>query len=88
LATAKKSKARDIVEALNKEGIPASVVGEAVPKKKGIHIFDKDKEYELEHPGVDPFWMKFEEYLNPALSKKFKINPANRLLKNTCKETK
>jgi len=63
LATAKKSKAKNIVRALNKEGIPASVVGEVVPKKKGIHIFDKDKEYKLDHPGVDPFWMRFEEYL-------------------------
>jgi hydrogenase expression/formation protein HypE len=63
LATAEKNKAQDIVEALNKEGIPASVVGEVVAKEKGMYVFQKDKKYKLEHPRVDPFWIKFEEYL-------------------------
>ena len=63
LATADKNKARDIVGALNKEGIPASVVGEVVAKEKGMYVFQKDKKYKLEHPKIDPFWMRFEEYL-------------------------
>jgi hydrogenase maturation factor len=67
LATADKNKAADIVDALNKEGIPASVVGEVVAKEKGMYVFQKDKRYKLEHPKIDPFWMRFEEYLNPAL---------------------
>ena len=30
---------------------------------KKIFVFENDKKYELEHPKVDPFWGKFEEYL-------------------------
>jgi hydrogenase expression/formation protein HypE len=63
LATAKKDKAKAVVAALKKAGIPASIVGEAVPAKDGIHIIDGKTDYELEHPRVDPFWGKFEEYL-------------------------
>lgn len=67
LATAEKNKAKSIVAALNKAGIAASITGQVVEKKKGMYVFDKDKEYKLQHPRVDPFWMKFEEYLHPAL---------------------
>lgn len=63
LATADKNKAQDIVGALKKEGIPASVVGEVVTKEKGMYVFQKNKKYKLEHPKIDPFWMRFEEYL-------------------------
>ncbi|MCX5700575.1 MAG: AIR synthase family protein [Candidatus Omnitrophica bacterium] len=63
LATVKKNKAQAVVSALIKEGIPASVAGEVVEKNKGICVFEKNKEYKLKHPGVDPFWAKFEEYL-------------------------
>jgi hydrogenase expression/formation protein HypE len=63
LASASKKSAKDVVEALKKEGIPASIVGEAVPKKEGIHVFEKDRKYKLTHPKEDPFWGKFEEYL-------------------------
>ncbi len=68
LATAEKSKAARIVAALNKAGIAASVAGEVVEKKRGMRVFDKDKEYKLEHPKVDPFWMKFEECLHDTAS--------------------
>lgn len=63
LATVKKNKAQDVVNALIEEGIPASVSGEVVEKKKGICVFEKNREYKLKHPGIDPFWAKFEEYL-------------------------
>jgi hydrogenase maturation factor len=63
LATAKKEKAERIVEALKREDIPASVVGEVVPKKDGIHILRKGRKEALSHPRLDPFWVKFEEYL-------------------------
>lgn len=63
LATANKNKAQDIVNALKTEGIPASIVGEVVSEKEGIHIFEKDRKYKLEHPRIDPFWIRFEEYL-------------------------
>ena len=63
LATAKNDRAEDVIKALKIEGIPASVVGEAVPAEEGMHIVEKNKKYRLEHPRVDPFWGKFEEYL-------------------------
>lgn len=62
LVTAKKEKAQEIVDALIKENIPASIVGE-VTQEQGIYIHEADRTYELEHPKVDPFWIKFEEYL-------------------------
>ena len=63
LATAEKKRAQDIVNGLKSEGIPASIVGEATPKKEGIYIFKKNKRYRLEHPKADPFWVRVEEYL-------------------------
>ncbi len=63
LATAHKSKAGEIVEALAKEDIAASIVGEVVPEVKGMYVFQKNRRYKLEHPKIDPFWARFEEYL-------------------------
>ena len=63
LASAKKSRANAVVTALKKHGIPASIVGEVVGAKEGIHIIDGGTKYRLEHPRIDPFWGKFEEYL-------------------------
>jgi Hydrogenase maturation factor len=63
LATAKKGKAKKVVAALKREGIPASIVGEAVPARQGINVIDGKTKYRLEHPRIDPFWAKFEEYL-------------------------
>jgi len=63
LVTAKKSSAKAVVSALKREGIPACIAGEAVPAKEGIHIIDGKTKYKLEHPRIDPFWGKFEEYL-------------------------
>lgn len=63
LATANPRKAKEIVIALEKAGIASSIVGEVTAKSKGMQIIDGDKSYQLEHPRVDPFWGKFEEYL-------------------------
>jgi hydrogenase maturation factor len=63
LATAKKTKADEIVSALRAEGIPASVAGEVVSQRNGIRVFEGNKKRRLEHPKIDPFWAKFEEYL-------------------------
>jgi hydrogenase expression/formation protein HypE len=63
LATAHKNKAGDIVSGLKKADIPASIVGEVVPEKEGVHIFHKNKKSKLVHPHVDPFWAAFEAYL-------------------------
>jgi len=63
LATANPRKAKFIVAALEKAGIPASIVGEVTVQSKGMRILDGDKNYELKHPKVDPFWGKFAQYL-------------------------
>lgn len=63
LATVKKVKAKKIVAALKKNNIPASIAGEVVEYKRGIHIVQGRGKYKLEHPRIDPFWGKFEEYL-------------------------
>ena len=73
LATAKRAKAKTIVSALKDEGIPASVAGEVVPKKNGIRIFEGKNFRHLEHPKIDPFWGKFEEYLKRRLTWKEKM---------------
>ncbi len=63
LATAAKQKAGAIVKALEKAGIPASIVGEVTAREKGMRVFDGENSVELKHPRIDPFWGKFEEYL-------------------------
>lgn len=63
LATASKSKAKKIIGALQDEGISASIVGEAIEAKRGMHVFRGINKYRLAHPRIDPFWIKFEEYL-------------------------
>ena len=66
LATAGKYKAGSVVRALKDEGIPAGIVGEVVPRKEGLFIFEKKRKYKLTHPKSDPFWSKFEEYLKKS----------------------
>jgi hydrogenase expression/formation protein HypE len=63
LATARKDRAQDVVNALKREGIPASVVGEVTPEKEGNFVIEKGRKSKLEHPKVDPFWGTFEKYL-------------------------
>lgn len=63
LATAEKTSAKKVVAALKKEGIPSSIAGEAVPIEEGMHVIAGGKAIPLEHPKLDPFWVKFEEYL-------------------------
>ncbi|MDP2921217.1 MAG: AIR synthase family protein [Candidatus Omnitrophota bacterium] len=63
LATVDKKKAKDVVRALNDESIPASIAGEVTEEESGINIIEKSGKRKLEHPKIDPFWGKFEEYL-------------------------
>ncbi|MDP2912332.1 MAG: AIR synthase family protein [Candidatus Omnitrophota bacterium] len=63
LATVSKKSAKRVVSALKSEGIPASIAGEVTLKKQGINVIEKSGRYRLEHPKIDPFWGKFEEYL-------------------------
>jgi len=67
LATASREKAQDIIKALSDESIPASIAGEVTDKGQGIIVIERDKRYKLEHPRIDPFWGKFEEYLKKTL---------------------
>ena len=66
LATANKSKASAVVKALEGEGIPAAVIGEAIPKKSGVNIISNNKRRRIQHPRIDPFWVKFEEFLKKS----------------------
>lgn len=63
LAAAKKGKAEEVVRALEDEGIPASIAGEANCRRGVIRVIGKGKARRLSHPRIDPFWGKFEEYL-------------------------
>ncbi|RMG60090.1 MAG: AIR synthase [Deltaproteobacteria bacterium] len=56
IITVRPHRAREVVERLGEKGIPASVVGEVVPREKGILLSDGGKTVPLEHPVVDPFW--------------------------------
>jgi len=58
LATVKKGDGEATVKALKKAGIPASVVGKVV-KERGLFVDGR----RTPHPGTDPFWITFEEYL-------------------------
>jgi hydrogenase expression/formation protein HypE len=70
LATANKQKAKFIVAALEKAGIPASIVGEVTGQSQGMRVFNKNKSWALQHPRIDPFWGKFEELLKQKNERK------------------
>ena len=40
-------------------GIDSSIVGEVVPKAKGIMLVENNVETKLVHPRIDPFWIAF-----------------------------
>ncbi len=63
VATVTPDSADAVLAALKSEGIPASVVGELLRPERGVIICDEHGEHALEHPKVDPFWIRFEEYL-------------------------
>ena len=59
ILTCKPHKAEEIVGALSKKGILASIVGEVVDSTQGIILIEDGRERKLEHPRVDPFWDAF-----------------------------
>ncbi|MBN2331346.1 MAG: AIR synthase family protein [Candidatus Aenigmarchaeota archaeon] len=72
IATVNPDKAGAVVKALERKGIPASIIGEVLPGGEGITVSEGGREYGLEHPHADPFWIRFEEYLkkqNPVHGK-------------------
>ncbi len=52
-------KAEQVIVALKKKGIPATIVGELADEKKGMKLIEGGKEKDLVHPIVDPFWRAF-----------------------------
>jgi hydrogenase maturation factor len=63
LATVRPGRSKAVIRALKDNGIPASVAGEVVRKQEGMRVVQGNKSIRLQHPRVDPFWAKFEEYL-------------------------
>jgi hydrogenase expression/formation protein HypE len=59
IITCRPNKANEVVKRLNDKGILASIVGEVVEKKLGLHYFENGRDHELIHPKVDPFWSAF-----------------------------
>ncbi len=59
LITARPHKAEAIVKKLKVNGIDSSIVGEVVPKAKGIMLVENNVETKLVHPRIDPFWIAF-----------------------------
>lgn len=56
-------KSQDVVLALAKKGIKASIIGELTPPGKGMILVKGGKQKKLEHPIVDPFWRAFYDAL-------------------------
>ncbi|MCD4691009.1 AIR synthase family protein [bacterium] len=63
VGTVHPSRAAEVLSALGDAGIPASDVGELVSIERGVRVVEEGVESVLEHPGTDPFWGTFEEYL-------------------------
>ncbi|UCE06073.1 MAG: AIR synthase family protein [bacterium] len=59
IITCRPPKANEVIQRLKDKGILASIVGEVVENEKGMHYFENNKEYDLVHPKVDPFWAAF-----------------------------
>jgi hydrogenase expression/formation protein HypE len=59
IITCRPPKAQEVVQRLADRGIPASLVGEVVEAKQGMHYSEKGKLHPLLHPKVDPFWGAF-----------------------------
>lgn len=72
IATVNKNNAEKVIKALKNESIPAAIIGEVVPNKEGMHIFENKVKRVLKHPKIDPFWAKFEEYIKKSSAKKKK----------------
>ncbi len=59
IITCRPEKADEVVGRLQAKGIPASSVGEVVPRSEGMNLFEGGVKRELVHPRVDPFWQAF-----------------------------
>jgi len=59
IISCRQHKARQVVGALSRKGIPSSVVGELTEPEQGMVLLRDGREEELKHPLVDPFWKAF-----------------------------
>ncbi|MFQ5868313.1 MAG: AIR synthase family protein [Candidatus Zixiibacteriota bacterium] len=59
ILTCVENKAVDILKALEKKGIRATLVGEVIEEKFGILLKEGKEERPLDHPRIDPFWPAF-----------------------------
>jgi len=59
IISCREHKAGDILKALHRKGIKASIVGEFTEPRLGMVLVRGGKEEKLEHPIVDPFWRAF-----------------------------
>jgi hydrogenase maturation factor len=59
ILTCRPRRADRVLALLERKGIPASIVGEVVPERRGIRLVEGGRERRLEHPVVDPFWEAF-----------------------------
>lgn len=66
IITVRPHRAKEVVQRLGDKGIPSSIVGEILPREKGIYITEGGVKRKLEHPRVDPFWAAFERELRMA----------------------
>ncbi|MFH1336788.1 MAG: AIR synthase family protein [Candidatus Zixiibacteriota bacterium] len=63
IISCKGNKADQIVDSLSREKIGSSVVGEFTRPEDGMILIEGEKEKELKHPIVDPFWRAFYDAL-------------------------
>lgn len=63
IITCKEHKVETILGKLKQKEIAATLVGEVIPEEKGIVLVENNKEKNLEHPRVDPFWSAFAKAL-------------------------
>lgn len=64
--TCRPHRVREVLARLEDRGIPATVVGEVVPRKEGVRLEADGGTRVLEHPRVDPFWAAFGDAAESA----------------------
>jgi hydrogenase expression/formation protein HypE len=63
IISCREHKAQDILKALSRKNITASIVGELTEARAGMVLVRGGSEQKLEHPIVDPFWRAFYKAL-------------------------
>jgi hydrogenase expression/formation protein HypE len=66
LATCKPEKVDEAMRTLRDKKIEAEIIGEILPREKGMVLVDKGTKTELRHPRVDPFWGAFAREVGAA----------------------